>query len=113
MPSLSNVSDSKLTSLLFPCEQEDIDAACDVVKRRSSTVPKSEKAKAPIGPENDPKVRLVLSYVMLELALWSLPKAGIGYQRFFCLFLQFFKHGLTNTCATESKPPCEFQQRQG
>ncbi|CAD7700063.1 unnamed protein product [Ostreobium quekettii] len=34
---------------------EDIDAACDVVKKRSSSAPKSEKAKAPIGPENDPK----------------------------------------------------------
>ncbi|CAD7700066.1 unnamed protein product [Ostreobium quekettii] len=34
---------------------EDIDAACDVVKRRSSAAPKSEKAKAPTGPGADPK----------------------------------------------------------
>ncbi|CAD7700065.1 unnamed protein product [Ostreobium quekettii] len=34
---------------------EDIDAACDVVKKRSSAAPKAEKAKAPVGPEKVPR----------------------------------------------------------
>eukprot|EP00803_Ostreobium_quekettii_P009968 evm.model.scf_285EXC.12 EVM.evm.TU.scf_285EXC.12 scf_285EXC:84718-88170(-) len=34
---------------------EDIDAACDVVKKRTSAAPPSEKEKAPIGPQSDPK----------------------------------------------------------